>query len=110
MPLEEADVMHSYMASCTILCRENDLYKPVHQKHPCTLWAMHSRSNYVCVCFIFDVNRIYTGMVKFMVLVSTNVRKRHKFLPELGITKHPMFSGMDELKTDEFLPIMLIVL
>ena len=30
----------------------------------------------------------------------------HKFLPELGITKHPQcFSGMDELKTDEFLPI-----
>ena len=47
MPLEECQML------CTALwhhapeyAEENDLYKPVHQKHPCTLWAMHSRSNY----------------------------------------------------------------
>ena len=37
---------------------------------------------------------------------STALSKGGQFLPELGITKHPQcFSGMDELKTDEFLPI-----
>ena len=47
MPLEECQML------CTALwhhapeyAEENDLYKPVHQKHPCTLWAMHSRDNY----------------------------------------------------------------
>ena len=47
MPLEEAQML------CTALwhhapeyAEENDLYKPVHQKHPCTLWAMKNQSNY----------------------------------------------------------------
>ena len=41
MPLEEAQML------CTTLwhhapdyAEEHGLYKPVHQKHPCTLWAM----------------------------------------------------------------------
>ena len=44
MPLEEAQML------CTALwhhapdyAEETDLYKPVHQKHPCTLWAMETR-------------------------------------------------------------------
>ena len=48
---------HIEAQECQMLCtalwhhapeyaEENDLYKPVHQKHPCTLWAMHSKSNY----------------------------------------------------------------
>tara|TARA_R100000541_G_scaffold14337_5_gene23754 strand:+ start:309 stop:809 length:501 start_codon:yes stop_codon:yes gene_type:complete len=47
MPLEEAQML------CTALwhhapeyAEENDLYKPVHQKHPCTLWAMKTRYNF----------------------------------------------------------------
>ena len=47
MPLEEAQML------CTALwhhapdyAEEQDLYKPVHQKHPCTLWAMETRANY----------------------------------------------------------------
>ena len=48
MPLEEAQML------CTALwhhapeyAEKKGLYKPVHQKHPCTLWAMHSRSNFM---------------------------------------------------------------
>ena len=48
MPLEEAQML------CTTLwhhapeyAEENDLYKPVHQKHPCTLWAMECRMNFM---------------------------------------------------------------
>jgi hypothetical protein len=47
MPLEEAQML------CTALwhhapdyAEENGLYKPVHQKHPCTLWAMETQMNY----------------------------------------------------------------
>ena len=47
MPLEEAQML------CTALwhhapeyAEEKDLYKPVHQKHPCTLWAMECQLNY----------------------------------------------------------------
>ena len=48
MPLEEAQML------CTSLwhhapeyAEEKGLYKPVHKKHPCTLWAMRSQANYV---------------------------------------------------------------
>ena len=48
MPLEEAQML------CTAVwqhapeyAEKKGLYKPVHQKHPCTLWAMHSRSNFM---------------------------------------------------------------
>ena len=48
MPLEEAQML------CTALwhhapdyAEEHNLYKPVHQKHPCTLWAMETRENYM---------------------------------------------------------------
>ena len=47
MPLEEAQML------CTALWHvapnyadKHNLYKPVHQKHPCTLWAMESNKNY----------------------------------------------------------------
>ena len=47
MPLEEAQML------CTALwhhrpeyAERRGLYKPVHQKHPCTLWAMETNANY----------------------------------------------------------------
>ena len=111
MPLEEAQML------CTTLwhhapkyAEENDLYKPVHQKHPCTLWAMHSRSNYMYAytlytCMLGEYHHRY-GKWHGAGKHSIALYKGAKFLPELGITKHPQcFSGMDELKTDEFLPI-----
>jgi len=111
MPLEEAQML------CTALwhhapqyAEDNNLYKPVHQKHPCTLWAMETRSNY---SFAW---RLYIAM-----LVEYEVRYgkkhgagKHKFallkgmgyIPMGKLTQHPQcFSGLDELKTDEFYPI-----
>ena len=48
MPLEESQML------CTALwhhapqyAEKHDLYKPVHQKHPCTLWAMENCSNFM---------------------------------------------------------------
>ena len=111
MPLEEAQML------CTALwhhapefAEKHDLYKPVHQKHPCTLWAMHSKSNYEYAYKIYlAMLEEYTfrygkshGAGKHSVALFMG-RSR---LPELGLTKHPQcFSGMDDLKTDEFLPI-----
>ena len=111
MPLEEAQML------CTALwhhapeyAEKKGLYKPVHQKHPCTLWAMHSRSNFMYAY------RLYVAMLVEYTKRYSRIHgaSKHKnaiffgstYLPELGLTKHPQcFSGMDELKTDEFLPI-----
>jgi len=111
MPLEEAQML------CTALwhhepeyAEENDLYKPVHQKHPCTLWAMHSRSNFLYAFNLYDAMLLeYThryGKVHGASKHRFALGNAPKFLPELGITKHPQcFSGHDDLKTDEFLPV-----
>jgi hypothetical protein len=55
MPLEEAQML------CTALwhhapkyAEENDLYKPVHQKHPCTLWAMKTQWNFRFAYKLYD--------------------------------------------------------
>ena len=113
MPLEESQML------CTALwhhapeyAEENNLYKPVHQKHPCTLWAMHSRDNYefawnlyfaMCQEYRLRYNRFH-GCGKHEDALRPS-RVKH-FLPDLGLTKHPQcFSGHDDLKTDEFMPV-----
>ena len=111
MPLEEAQML------CTTLwhhnpqyAEEHDLYKPVHQKHPCTLWAMHSRSNYEFAYSLYcamlgEYHHRYGkwhGAGKHSIALS----KGGQFLPEFGLTKHPQcFSGHDELKTAEYFPV-----
>ena len=111
MPLEEAQML------CTTLwhhapdyAEEHNLYKPVHQKHPCTLWAMENRSNYIfafCLydCMLSEYSRRYKkihGAIKHF----TPLWEGRKFLPDGKMTPHPQwFSGHDDLKTDEFFPI-----
>ena len=111
MPLEEAQML------CTALwhhapeyAEEKNLYKPVHQKHPCTLWAMETMAN-----FNFAFN-LYADMLweyedRYH---KTHGASKHyhsilagrKYIPKGKLTKHPQcFSGMDELKTDEFYPV-----
>ena len=47
MPLRRStDAMHCLWHHAPEYAEENELYKPVHQKHPCTLWAMETRANY----------------------------------------------------------------
>jgi len=111
MPLEEAQML------CTALwhhapeyAEQHNLYKPVHQKHPCTLWAMHSRNNfiyaYILYCLMLKEYTYRYGKNHGASKHRYAIREGAKFLPELGITKHPQcFSGLDHLKTDEFLPI-----
>ena len=111
MPLEECQML------CTALwhinpeyAEENDLYKPVHVKHPCTLWAMHSRSNFLYAFNLYDAMLLeYThryGKIHGASKHRFALGNAPKFIPELGITKHPQcFSGLDHLKTDEFLPV-----
>lgn len=119
MPTEEAQML------CTTIRHYNsdfadyhELYKPVHQKHPCTLWAMETRAN-----FIFAFN-LYTAMLREYThrygkkhgaanpsvtnrLASTEhiCHARH-FIPNGPLTPHPQcFSGLDHLKTEEDWPI-----
>ena len=46
MPLESAQML------CTSLhiYGKDSPYKPVHKKHPCTLWAAETRSNFLWLC------------------------------------------------------------
>ena len=47
MPLEEAQMLcTSIRHHAPQYAEEHNLYKSVHQKHPCTLWAMETRSNF----------------------------------------------------------------
>lgn len=120
MPLEEAQML------CTAIwhhapdyAREHELYKPVHQKHPCTLWAMKTRAN-----FVFAFN-LYTSMLceyhhrydKWHgagnpSTTNKDARPQHiiearYFIPEGALTEHPQcFSGLDHLKTNEKWPIV----
>ena len=111
MPLEEAQML------CTTLwhhapeyAEEKDLYKPVHQKHPCTLWAMETSANYLFAYLLYSAMlREYThryGKVHGASKHDDALFKGIKFMPIGDLTQHPQcFSGLDHLKTDEFLPI-----
>ena len=112
MPLEEAQML------CTSLwhhapeyAEEQGLYKPVHQKHPCTLWAMETQANY---SFAYS---LYTSMLceyhhrygkwhgagKHSIALHRGI----VHIPEGPLTPHPQcFSGHDDCKTDEDWPIV----
>ena len=111
MPLEEAQML------CTALwhhapeyAEEKNLYKPVHQKHPCNLWAMETRANFefaftlymeMLTEYDFRYKKVH-GASKHFYSILTGI----KYIPQGNLTKHPQcFSGMDELKTDEFYPV-----
>ena len=111
MPLEESQML------CTALwhhapqyAEKHDLYKPVHQKHPCTLWAMETRANYefafnlymeMLTEYDFRYKKVHGASKHFYSII-----KGIKHIPQGEITKHPQcFSGHDDLKTNEFYPI-----
>ena len=111
-----------YAPACGIttlsMRRIKQLYKPVHQKHPCTLWAMETRAN-----FVFAYN-LYTAMLceyqSQIRQVAWGWQAQHDeqatrpehiisarhWIPDGPLTPHPQcFSGHDDLKTDEAWPI-----
>lgn len=112
MPLEEAQML------CTSLwhhapeyAEERGLYKPVHRKHPCTLWAMETKANY---SFAFE---LYTSMLNEYTHRYGKIHGAGKhrdalkegiqFIPDGSLTTHPQcFSGHDDLRTEEKWPIM----
>jgi len=111
MPTEEAQML------CTTIwhyapdyAEEHNLYKPVHQKHPCTLWAMENSSNfwfahqlYVWMCQEYTIryDKVHGASKHFLSLFNSM-----KFLPEGDMTQHPQCFGKYEiLKTEEFYPI-----
>ena len=111
MPLEEAQML------CTTLwhyvpdyAEEYDLYKPVHQKHPCTLWAMENRENFdfafsLYIYMLEEYTRRY-GKVHGANKHSLHISNAICLIPDGKMTAHPQcFSGHDDLKTDEFFPI-----
>ena len=112
MPLEETQML------CTALwhhapkyAEKNDLYKPVHQKHPCTLWAMETQSNYEFAWSLLG-DMLYEYKERF--IREHGCMKHYKtlekgvvYIPKGKLTRHPQcFSGHDRLKTDEFFPIV----
>ena len=113
MPLEEAQML------CTTLwhhapeyAEEKNLYKPVHKKHPCTLWAMETRANYFFALTLYKVMlKEYTNRYNRQHGASKHMKalediKAINSIPHGNITKHPQcFSGLDELKTNEFYPL-----
>jgi hypothetical protein len=120
MPLEEAQMLcTSIWHHAPEYAEEHELYKPVHQKHPCTLWAMKTRAN-----FVFAFN-LYTSMLceynyrygKWHgagnpSTTNPDARPQHllyakRYIPDGQLTAHPQcFSGHDHCKTDEDWPIM----
>ena len=111
MPLEEAQML------CTTLwhhapeyAEAQGLYKPVHQKHPCTLWAMENRANYMYAYDLYQAMLIeYTH--RYGKIHGASKHKNALYFgsgygPNGWQTPHPQcFSGLDHLKTDEQYPI-----
>ena len=111
MPLEEAQMLcTSIWHHAPDYAEEHGLYKPVHQKHPCTLWAMENRANYVfAYCLYKAMLHEYSNRYN-----KTHGASKHSDalwegrwkIPCGKMTAHPQcFSGHDDLKTDEFYPI-----
>jgi len=96
MPLEEAQMLcTSLWHHAPFYAEAWDLYKPVHQKHPCTLWAMETRANFKYAK--------WHGAGKHSQAIAGGI----DLIPEGQLTPHPQcFSGHDDLKTDEYWPIM----
>ena len=111
MPLEEAQML------CTALwhhrpeyAERRGLYKPVHQKHPCTLWAMETNANYRFAWLLYDAMLDeYThryGKIHGCAKHHDSLHEGVVYIPQGELTPHPQcFSGHDDCKTDEDYPI-----
>ena len=130
MPLEEAQMM------CTAVweleprwAEKYGLYKPVHKKHPCTLWVMKSSGNFAFAFALYDAmlkeytfrygrehgagkHRKVLKSLRFIAPLIPTTREpvfpqKDPLSPYTGLTAHPQcFSGHDDCKTDEDWPIV----
>ena len=98
MPLEEAQML------CTVVRQanpeyadEHELYRVAHAKHPCTLWAGKTRSNYMyafrlwnhmCLEYTYRYGREHASTRHLEAL-----REGAKYVPAGAPTAHPEFFG-----------------
>jgi len=120
MPLEEAQMLcTSVWHHAPEYAEHYELYKPVHQKHPCTLWAMENRANFtyafnLYISMLCEYHHRYGKWHGAGNPSTTNsfARPHHilaarYFIPDGELTAHPQcFSGHDDCKTDEDWPIV----
>ena len=111
MPLEEAQML------CTTVrlhapdyAEEAGLYRAVHQKHPCTIWAGQSRANYrysldmfkyMCREYTHRYGKVHASWRLYDALVDAE-----QYVPDGLITPHPeCFSEHTDLKSGKSWPI-----
>ena len=111
MPLEEAQML------CTTVrlhapeyAEEVGLYRAVHQKHPCTIWAGQTRANYLysldmfremCREYTHRYSKVHASWRLYDALVDAA-----QYVPDGGITPHPeCFSEHTDLKSGRPWPI-----
>ena len=111
MPLEETQMLCSAIwHHAPDFAEKKNLYKPVHTKHPCTIWVRETRDNFLfawnlarCMFAEYTIRykRIHNSRKLLLPLIVGS-----RFIPNGKMTKHPQcFSKHDDLKTDEFFPI-----
>ena len=111
MPLEEAQMLcTSLWHHAPLYASVHGIYRPVHQKHPCTVWAMQTRANFVfafnlycsMLCEYHHRYGKWHGAGKHSETIYNGIN----LIPDGPLTAHPQcFSGHDDLKTDEDWPI-----
>lgn len=112
MPLEEAQML------CTVVRKYNNeyadkhgLYRAVHQKHPCTIWAGMTSSNYRYALAMFDAMcKEYTyryGKTHASYRLYDALKDAEKYVPDGYVTSHPeCFSEHTHLKCHQNWPIV----
>lgn len=99
MPLESAQMLCSNLVQSGI----ESPYKPVHLKHPCTIWAGQSSSNFRWLCELglalcMEYTYRYNKVHKCEEVINYCFKFIHKF-PNKGLT--PFAQAMpDEFKND----------
>lgn len=85
-------ILETAQMLCTVCHKHNieQKYKPVHRKHPCTLWAEQSLDNYLWLCELgLELGEEYTrryGKVHKSVAIIEQCIMNHPKLPENGLT------------------------
>ena len=111
MPLEEAQMLCTTVRLHAPEYAEGaGLYRAVHQKHPCTIWAGQSRANYLYSLDMFrEMCREYTyryGKVHASWRLYDALADAAQYVPDGGITPHPeCFSEHTDLKSGRPWPI-----
>ena len=112
MPLEEAQML------CTVVRKynneyadEHELYRAVHQKHPCTIWAGMTSSNYRYALAMFNAMcteyRYRYGRTHASHRLYDALKDAEKYVPDGYITSHPeCFSEHTHLKCHQNWPIV----